>query len=120
MEIDIRILDGIAVLEPKGRLTLETQPEFTKAVRRLFDAGHIRLVLDLAAVPYIDSCGLGAIAHAYVSARRRGGDLKLLHVRDRNLRILTITKLLTVFDVCESDHEVIRGFDADSSGLLAS
>jgi anti-sigma B factor antagonist len=120
MEINTRTLDGIAVLQPKGRLTLETQPEFTKAVRRLFDSGQTRLVLDLHAVPYIDSCGLGAIAHAYVSARRRGGDLKLLHVRDKNLRILTVTKLLTVFEVYESDHDVVRGFDADSSRLLAS
>jgi anti-sigma B factor antagonist len=64
--------------------------------------------LSLAHVPYIDSVGLGAIVRAYTSARRRGGNLQLLHVEGRNRHLLTITKLLTVFDCLESESELVK------------
>jgi anti-anti-sigma factor len=111
MWVNERALDEVVIIEPKGRLTVETEAEFVLAVRRLLDAGRNRLVLDLADVPYIDSSGLGAIAYAYTSAWRRGGELKLLNVRGRNRRVLMVTKLLTVFDVFEAEDEAIRSFD---------
>jgi len=120
MRIDIWDRHGVTVIEPKGRITLETQPEFSAAVRQILDSGQRHLVLNLGHVPYIDSCGIGAIVHAYVSARRRGGDLKLLQVRDRNLRLLTITRLLTVFEAYGDEQEAARGFVGDTPGLPAS
>src|SRR5712692_6915007 len=110
MTIDKRIRDDVVIIEPKMRLTVETETFFIENVRQLLDAGRTRLVLDLASVPYIDSTGLGAVAHAFTSAWRRGGELKLLHVRDRNLHLLTITKLLTVFEVYDSEDEAARSF----------
>ena len=91
MRVDQRIHRDIVVIEPQGRLTIETEADFVQAVRGLLDAGRVRFVLNLAGVPYIDSSGLGAIAQAYTSAWRRGGDLKLLNVSGRNLQLLTIT-----------------------------
>jgi anti-sigma B factor antagonist len=112
MRIDERFRQDIVIIEPRGRLTVETEEQFTEAVRRLLRAGWTRLVLNLAGVPYVDSCGLGAIAQAYVSAWRHGGELKLLNVTGRNLCLLTITKLVTVFDVYDSEDEVERSFGA--------
>jgi anti-sigma B factor antagonist len=112
MRIDERVRQDIVIIEPRGRLTVETEEEFTDAVRRLLHAGSTRLVLNLAGVQYVDSCGLGAIAQAYVTAWRHGGELKLLNVTGRNLSMLTITKLLTVFEVCDSEDEVERRFGA--------
>ncbi len=119
MRIDTRTLHGVTIVEPQDRITIETQPEFTAAVRRLLDQGETRLVLDLQAVPYIDSCGIGAIAGAYVSARRRGGDLKLLHVVDRNQHVLEITRLLSVFEAFGSDVEAEMSFGPSASGPSA-
>src|SRR5262249_8251232 len=99
MRVEQRVRNGVVIVEPKGRLTVETESDFVKAIKKLLDAGRIHLVLNLADVPYIDSCGLGAMAHAYTSAWRRGGDLKLLHVRHPNLEVLTVTRLITVFEV---------------------
>jgi anti-sigma B factor antagonist len=110
MRIEERVRNGVVIVEPKGRLTVETEGEFVRAVRKLLDAGRIRLVLNLADVPYIDSSGLGAIAHTYTSAWRRGGDLKLLNVWHRNLQLLTVTKLITVFEVFDSEEAAIRSF----------
>jgi anti-anti-sigma factor len=86
------------ILELVGRLTVETEADLKEAVRRQLESGRVNLVLDLARVPYIDSCGLGAMVQGYVSAHRLGGSLKLLNVRGRNRHLLTITRLLTVLE----------------------
>jgi len=116
MRVDTRIRNDVVIIAPKGRLTVETEAAFVHAVRALLDEGQTRLVLNLAEVPYIDSGGLGAIAHAYTSAWRRGGELKLLHVRHRNRQLLTVTRLITVFEVFESEDAAVRSFGADPVG----
>jgi anti-sigma B factor antagonist len=112
MRIDETIRHDVVFIEPKGQVTLDTEAQFRQTVRRHFDAGRTRLVLNLAEVPYIDSCGLGAIAQEYISARRRGGDLKLLNVSGRNHHLLVLTKLLTVFETFDSAEEAARSFGA--------
>lgn len=119
MQINTRVNHDVVLIEPKGRITVETERQFTEAVGMLLEAGQRRLVLDLADVPYIDSVGLGAIVQAYTSTRRRGGDLKFLHVRHRNRQLLVTTKLLTVFETYDTMDEVERSFDggvSESSG----
>jgi anti-anti-sigma factor len=88
----------LVILEPTERLTVETEADLKDAVRHQLDAGRVHLVLDLGRVPYIDSCGLGRVLQAHVSARRLGGELKLLNVNGRNRQLLTITRLLTVLE----------------------
>lgn len=111
MRVNERVSNDVVVVEPKGRLTVETEAEFIRTVRRILNAGRTRLVLNLADVPYIDSSGLGAIAYVYTSAWRRGGELKLLNVKGRNRRLLTVTRLMTVFEEFDSEEEAVRSFD---------
>jgi anti-sigma B factor antagonist len=98
MKISERLSDDMLVIEPKERLTVETEPDFASYFIRLLEAGHRHFAISLADVPYIDSVGLGAIVRAYTSARRRGGDLRLIHVEGKNRYLLEITKLLTVLN----------------------
>ena len=114
MRVDQYVRSGVVIVAPRGRLTVETELDFVQTVRRNLDEGRIRLVLNLADVPYIDSGGLGAIAHTYTSAWRRGGELKLLNVKNRNRQLLTVTRLITVFEVFESEDEAVRSFGGDS------
>ena len=104
MRIDNRFLNNTMVVEPRERLTVETEPEFASHFIRLLEAGHRSFALNLIDVPYIDSMGLGAIIRAYTSARRRGGDLKLMNVAGKNRHLLTITKLITVLDEQTEDQ----------------
>src|SRR4029077_8269452 len=71
MKISERLSDDVLVIEPKERLTVETEPDFASYFIRLLEAGHRRFAISLADVPYIDSVGLGAIVRAYTSTRRR-------------------------------------------------
>jgi anti-sigma B factor antagonist len=92
----------IVVLEPNGRLTAETADEFTQAVAKWLVHGRQDIILDLRYVSYMDSAGLGALAQAYTSSRKRGGRVVFTHVAGKNLELLRITKLLTVFEVYDS------------------
>ena len=120
MRIDTQIHHDVVIIQPKGRITVETDTQFTGLIRTLLETGSRRLVLNLADVPYVDSDGLAAIVQAYTATRRRGGDLKLLHVKDRTRQLLAVTKLLTVFEAYDTEDEVTRSFDADAEASFSS
>jgi len=114
MRINTRVHHDVLIIAPDERLTIETEAQFTEAVRTLLDGGSRRFALDLADVPYIDSVGLGAIVQAYTSARRRGGDLQLLRTNSRIRRLLAITRLNTVLRTFDTEDELERSsFDAN-------
>ena len=67
-------------------------------------------MLNLAEVPYIDSAGLGEIVRTYTTVSRQGGSLKLLSLTKRITDLLSITKLLTVFETFESEQDAVKSF----------
>jgi anti-anti-sigma factor len=94
--------DQIVILEPNGRLTAETVDEFRQAVAKWLDHGRRDVILDLRYVTYLDSAGIGALAHAYKCSQRSGGRLVFAHVVGKNRELLRVTKLLTIFEVYPS------------------
>lgn len=93
------VRSDVVILEPRGELTGDTEAHLQEVVRRQLSAGHVNLILDLAHVPYIDSCGLGRIVQAYVSAQHQGGGLKLMNVNERNRQTLTVTRLGAILEI---------------------
>ena len=79
-------------------------------MRQLVRQGSVKLILNLQDVSYIDSTALGVIVHAYTSAIRKGGALKLLHVPPRVLQLLVVTRLLSIFDLFDAEAEALRSF----------
>jgi len=108
MRISEYVGNNIVIIEPHGRLTLETTQFFRRAIAKRLETGWNRLILDLQNVDYMDSAGLGALAHAYTSCWTRGTRLVFVHVVGRNRELLRLTKLLTVFDVYETTLEAER------------
>jgi anti-sigma B factor antagonist len=99
MDLIERILPELVLLQPRERLTVENEADLKEAVTQHLQAGRTRMILDLAHVPYIDSCGLGTIAQTHLNAQRAGGWLKLQNVTGRNLQLLSVTRLLDVIGV---------------------
>jgi len=99
MELVEHVLPDVVFLQPRERLTVENEADLKAVVSQHLDAGRNRLVLDLAYVPYIDSCGLGTIAQTHLDMNRAGGWLKLQNVTGHNLHLLSVTRLLPVIGV---------------------
>jgi anti-sigma B factor antagonist len=81
-------------------------------VTKLADSGKTKILLNLADVPYVDSAGLGEIVRTYTTVSRKGGKLKLLNLTKKIQDLLSITKLLTVFETYESEDEAVRSYQA--------
>ena len=115
MQIDERTVGDVMVLDDKGKVTLGEGDEMLKdKVNSLVNQGHKKIVLNLAEVPYIDSAGLGEIVRTYTTVSRQGGNLKLLNLTKRITDLLSITKLLTVFETYDSEPDAIRSFSASA------
>jgi anti-sigma B factor antagonist len=108
-----RVVDGIAILDMTGRLVLdEGDANFRDSLNDLLARGQTHIVLNLKNVSYIDSAGVGVMVAKYLTVRRAGGDMKLLHLTPRSNRVMTITKLLTVFEAFDDEREAVRSFKA--------
>ena len=115
MQIEERAVGDVVVLDLKGKITLGEGDELLKdKVNSLVNQGHKKIVLNLADVPYIDSAGLGEVVRTYTTVSRQGGSLKLLNLTKRITDLLSITKLLTVFDTFEAEDEAVRSFSASA------
>ena len=111
MQIEERTSGDVTVLDLKGKITLGEGDELLKdKVNSLVNQGNKRIVLNLADVPYIDSAGLGEIVRTYTTVSRQGGSLKLLNLTKRITDLLSITKLLTVFETFDSENEAVKSF----------
>jgi anti-sigma B factor antagonist len=112
MEIHGRVVGNVTILDLKGKLVLdEGLGQLRDAIEAARRDGH-RLLLNLAAVPYIDSAGLGEVVRTYTTVSRQGGSLKLLSLTKRIQDLLAITKLLTVFETFENEQDAIKSFGA--------
>ena len=115
MQITERQVGDVMILDLKGKITLGEGDELLKdKVNSIVSQGRRKIVLNLADVPYLDSAGLGEVVRAYTTVSRQGGSLKLLNLTKRITDLLSITKLLTVFDTFESEDEAVRSFSASA------
>jgi anti-sigma B factor antagonist len=105
-----KLNDGIIVVDCAGRIVFGDETAALRDhVRGLFGDGS-RVVLNLADVTYIDSGGLGTLVALYTTARNAGGATKLARLTPRVGDLLQVTKLLTVFEVYDSEEEAVESF----------
>ena len=115
MQIEERNTGDVVLLDLEGKITLCEGDELLKdKVNSLVNQGHKKIILNLADVPYIDSAGLGEVVRTYTTVSRQGGSLKLLNLTKRITDLLSITKLLTVFETFDSENEAVRSFSASA------
>ena len=106
-----RRVEGVTILDLKGRERIRGAAlALHESIRCLAREGKIQILLDLAWVKHIDSCGLGELISSHVSLTDKGGTLKLMHLTESVYELMTITKLLTVFDIYEDEPKALAGF----------
>jgi anti-sigma B factor antagonist len=115
MSLDIRETDreGIAILTMKGRLTASEAGPMRDKVTELLGQDKKNIIFDLGAVDYIDSTGLGSMVICYTTLKKAGGALKLLNLNKRNIELLLLTKLHTIFEVFSGEQDAVNSFFPD-------
>ena len=114
LDIQQREREGVTILDLKGRVTVG--PEATalrEKISGLATAGAPNVVLNLEHVDYIDSTGLGALVIVATSLRKSGGNVKLLNLNRRNIELLVMTKLATVFEIFNDEQDAVNSYYPD-------
>lgn len=111
LDITQREREGIVILDLDGRLTVGQEAgALREAVLKLSTEGRNNVVLNLEKVEYIDSTGLGGLVICFTTLKRGGGALKLLNLNRRNVELLVLTKLQTVFEVFNDEQDSVNSF----------
>jgi len=110
LEIGEHQLEGVTVLALKGRITVGEVTPVREKITQLVAAGQSQIVLDLQHVDYIDSTGLGNLVISYTQVKKAGGALKLLHLNKRNVELLALTRLHTIFEVFAAETDAVNSF----------
>ncbi len=111
MTISTRQVGGVTIVDIRGRIVLgEESASVRDVVCDLLSKGHKQILLNLGAVDYIDSMGLGSLVGAFVSVRKQGGELKLLNLTNKVTDVMQITRLYTVFDIMDDEAVAVKSF----------
>ena len=113
MSLDIhqREKEGIAIFDMKGRLTVgDGSSALRERLSAAAAAGQTKVILNLAGVEYIDSTGLGTLVISFTSLKKAGGALKLANLNRRNMELLVLTKLTTVFELFDDEQNAVNSF----------
>lgn len=112
MHLEERMVGDVAVVTVTGEITLNKGGDVAlrDKVRSLLQQGYTKLVVDLGNVSFVDSAGLGELVQAYATTKNKNGVLKLARTTKRLKDLLTVTKLVTVFDSYDSEAEAVASF----------
>ena len=106
-----REVDGVSVVALDGRIVLgEESNALREKVKSLLAEGKKKIVLNMENITFIDSAGLGTLVAAHHSAKSQSASLRLCNLGAKFQEVLQITKLLTVFDVFNTETEAVASF----------
>lgn len=111
LKMNSREVDGISVLQLEGRIVLgEESNALREKVKSLLNENKKKIVMNMDNVTYIDSAGLGTLVAAFHSARAQGAAMKLSNLGSKFQEVLQVTKLMTVFEVFDTEDAAIKSF----------
>jgi anti-sigma B factor antagonist len=111
MQLSTRQKEGVTIIDLKGKITIGSGDiELRNAVLQAVNDGAKKILINLSDVTTIDSSGVGELVSSYTAAKNRGAQLKLVSLPAKVQDVLTVTQLITVFDVYDTEDEAIRSF----------
>ena len=114
-----RHVEGVTILDLKGRERIRGATiALHESIRCLAGEGKIQVLLDLAWVKHIDAGGLGELVASHVTLDEKGGALKLMHMTENVCELMTLTKLLTVFDVYDDEPKALASFVGETLRIV--
>lgn len=111
MKIAERQIGDVTIIDLQGKIMFGDGDEALRdAVNQAIESGKSRIILNMAEVPYVDSAGLSELVRSYVALSKSAGRLKLLDLSKKVQDLLTITKLVTVFEAFDSEEAAVKSF----------
>jgi len=108
-------VEGVSVVALDGQIVLgEESNSLREKLKSLIAEGKKKIVLNLANIKYIDSAGVGTLVAAHISAKTQGASVRICHLGRKFHEVLQITKLLTVFDVYDTEVAAVSSFEEAS------
>jgi anti-anti-sigma factor len=113
MKANVRQRDGVTILDLKGKITIGSGDlELRNAVHDAVNGGAKNILVNLSEVTTIDSSGVGELVSSYTTVTNRGARLRLVSLPAKVQDVLTVTQLITVFDVYDTEDEAVRSFQS--------
>lgn len=107
-----RQVGDVTIADIKGRIALgEESATVRELVMNLLGEGHVKILLNLAGVEYIDSSGLGMLVSSVASVRKAGGEVKLVNLSEKVDDLMEVTRLYTVFDIADDEAAAVKSFE---------
>jgi anti-sigma B factor antagonist len=103
-------INDIDVLKLEGRIDAANAKDIKEKVGGLSKENRVKLVIDLGAVDFIDSSGLGSLVASFRSVNKLGGDIKIAALQDPIRSIFELTRLHRVFDIYDDSQSAAKGF----------
>ncbi len=111
MDLETRDDGSVTIVTVTGDLVIgDAETNFKKTVTRLLEEGRVNLLVDLSAVGFLDSSGLGALVRALTNSQKEGGQTKLLNAGPQIRKLLQMTKLDSVFEIHEDMEAALSSF----------
>jgi anti-sigma B factor antagonist len=110
MNITQRDEKGVTVFMLKGRVDTTGAAEMDQALQAVVSEGKRKMVLDMGQVSYISSAGLRTLADIVTTNREAGGDLKLVALNPKVLRVLRIIGFDRFFAIHDTIVEALADF----------
>ncbi len=120
MTTNTRHVGGITIVDVSGRIVLGKESTSVRdMIHDLLSKGDKQILLNLGAVDYIDTRGLGSLVGAFMTVRKHGGELKLLKLPKKVADVMQITKLYTVFDILNDEAAAVKSFTQATETAVA-
>jgi len=110
LKLSVRVVDGVSIVDCRGRLLFGDEAGVLRDTVKNLLAESKTIIINLGECTYIDSGGLGTLVGLYTSAQNAGGLVKLSNLQQRVTDLLQVTKLLTVFDVYDTEEKAVKSF----------
>jgi anti-sigma B factor antagonist len=111
MKIEKRKKGGVVILDLKGKILIgEGIDVLRDSINNTINEKETKVLLNFAEVPYLDSTGLGEVVRSYTSIKKAGGVVKIVNLTNKVRDLLSVTKLITVFETFEDEDKAIASF----------
>jgi anti-sigma B factor antagonist len=111
LKLNTRVEKGVTIVDCDGRIVFGEESALLRDTLKKMIVENSRIVLNLSGISYIDSGGLGTLVALYTTAQNAVGSVKLANLTQRVDDLLQVTKLLTVFEVYDSEEKAVESFE---------